>query len=230
MLQKITALFIGLGKKVKETFNKEIVIAKVEEAKEAVNTSVSNGISVTSKWVDETKGAVADKVDVALTKTEEIADEVKEKSQSIIKQVTEKSEEIVNECKNRCVKKKEESNVDKETKNVETTGCVIDEVAADMHSSNSTAGETEVLTDAEIKERMTQMSDVIMDEMIAKSTTFVTGKFSKTEIDKIETFHKAYTLNGGVILQEHVEDLANQLNRNPKSIKTKLNQLSAGAK
>ena len=220
MLQKITALFIGLGKKVKETFNKEIVIAKVEEAKEVVNTSVSNGMSVTSKWVDETKDAVSEKVDVAITKTEEFAGEVKEKSQSIIKQVSEKSEELVSECKNRCSKK-------------ETTvePCIMDEVATDMHSKDN-AGSTEVLTENEIKERMTEMSDIVMNEMIEKSNTFVfvVGKFSKTELEKIETFHKAYTLNGGVILPEHVEELANQLNRNPRSIKTKLNQLSAGAK
>lgn len=218
MLQKIKTLFIGLGKKVKETFNKEIVIAKVEEAKEVVNTSVSNGMSVTSKWVDETKDAVSEKVDVAITKTEEFADEVKEKSQSIIKQVSEKSEELVAECKNRCSKK--------ETK-VETD--IMDEVAVDMHSKDN-AGSTEVLSENEIKERMTEMSNIVMNEMIEKSNTFVTGKFSKIELEKIETFHKAYTLNGGIILQEHVEDLANQLNRNPKSIKTKLNQLSSGAK
>lgn len=238
MLQKIKALFIGLGKKVKETFNKEIIITKVEEAKVAVNASVHEGMTTTSKWVDETKAKVEETVADAKVKMEEVASDVKVKveetvadakvkadevaagAKTIMTNIAEQTEKITNECKNICSGSKEV---------VTTEKCIIDEVAGDMHSQNVSGGTSEVLTEEEVKKRMTEMSDNIIEDMKEKSKDYITGKFTQKELDIIEGYFKFNVRTGGVVKKEHVDYLAKQLSRAPRSIKTKLNQLMEAA-
>lgn len=239
MLQKIKALFIGLGKKVKETFNKEIIITKVEEAKVAVNTSVHEGMTTTSKWVDETKAKVEEAASEAKVKMEEVASDVKIKveeaaadvkvkadevaagAKTMMTNIAEQTEKITSECKNRCSGSKKEV--------VSTENCIMDEVAADMHNVDTPTVTGVVETDAEVKQKMSEISDAIMEDMIERSSNYKTGKFTQNELDKIDSYFKFNVRSNGVVTQENVEELANTLNRSPRSIKTKLNQLMEAA-
>lgn len=238
MLQKIKSGIIGFGQKVKDIFSKEIVLAKVEETKAAVNTHVNEGIATAGKWVDETKAKVEETVADAKVKMEEVVSDVKVKveetvadakvksdevaagAKTIMTNIAEQTEKITNECKNRCSGSKEV---------VTTEKCVIDEVASDMHSQNVSGGTSEVLTEEEVKKRMTEMSDNIIEDMKEKSKDYIIGKFTQKELDIIEGYFKFNVRTGGVVKQEHVDYLAKQLSRAPRSIKTKLNQLMEAA-
>lgn len=74
MLQKIKSGIIGFGQKVKDIFSKEIVLAKVDETKVAVNTHVNEGITAAGKWVDETKAKVEEVKNDGITKISELSD------------------------------------------------------------------------------------------------------------------------------------------------------------
>ena len=324
MLQKIKSGIIGFGQKVKDIFSKEIVLAKVEETKAAVNTHVNEGIATAGKWVDETKAKV-EEVKVAaneslndgINKTSELmnvletkvtelatsADTLVKDAKTMVEDTTVKVKETFTEVKEKIVddmimqnkttpveevevikgilstclltpeqikngeeflegcglywdetmdrfdfrvdnmndekevsdvkdliKKIEDACLNKTTP-VEEEKCLITEVAAEMHTHDLLPeGTDEVLSEDEIKKRMTQASDAVMTEMIEKSKNVKTGKFTQKELDSIESYFKFNVRNEGIVKPEHVEELSSNLNRSEKSIKTKLNQLVAGAR
>lgn len=325
MLQKIKSGIIGFGQKVKDIFSKEIVLAKVEETKAAVNIHVNEGIATAGKWVDETKAKVeevkvaaneslndginktSELVNVLETKVTELttsADALVKDAKTMVEDTTVKVKETFTEVKEKIVddmimqnnkkapveevevikgilstclltpeqikngeefleccglywdettarfefavdnmndekevsdvkdliKKIEDACLNKKSP-VEVEKCLITEVAAEMHTHDLLPeGADEVLSEDEIKKRMTQASDAVMTEMIEKSKNVKTGKFTQKELDSIESYFKFNVRNEGIVKPEHVEELSSNLNRSAKSIKTKLNQLVAGAR
>lgn len=324
MLQKIKSGIIGFGQNVKDIFSKEIVLAKVEETKAAVNTHVNEGIATAGKWVDETKAKVeevkvaaneslndginktSELVNVLETKVTELAtsaDTLVKDAKTMVEDTTVKVKETLTEVKEKIVddmimqnkktqveevkfikgilstclltpeqikngeefleccglywdettarfefavdnmndekevsdvkdliKKIEDACLNKTTP-VEEEKCLITEGADEMHTHDLLPESAdEVLSEDEIKKRMTQASDIVMNEMIEKSKNVKTGKFTQKELDSIESYFKFNVRNEGIVKPEHVEELSSNLNRSEKSIKTKLNQLVAGAR